>query len=77
MKFLCIVVPARVSAGNAVARADHPHRRTKVMAYLKDLIERLGKAIGIGSKSPASPKAASPSKLVPAKVPAQDPPPGS
>jgi hypothetical protein len=45
------------------------------MAYLKDLIERLGKAIGIGSKAPATSKAASPSRLVPAEVPAQDPPP--
>jgi hypothetical protein len=47
------------------------------MAYLKELIERLGKAIGIGSKSPAASKGASTSKLVPAEAPAQDPSPGS
>jgi hypothetical protein len=44
------------------------------MAYLKDLIERIGKAIGIGSKNPATSKAASSSKLVPVEVRAQDPP---
>jgi hypothetical protein len=47
------------------------------MAYLKDLIERLGKAIGIGNKSPATSKGGSPNKLVPAEAPAQDPPLGS
>lgn len=44
------------------------------MTYLKDLIERLGKAIGIGAKTPAAGKATSPSKLVPAEVRAQNPP---
>lgn len=46
------------------------------MAYLKELIERLGKAIGVGSKSPAASKGGSPSKLVPAEVPVQDRTPG-
>ncbi len=43
------------------------------MTYLKDLIERLGNALGIKTKSPSQEKSASPSKLVPAPVAAEDP----
>jgi hypothetical protein len=42
------------------------------MTYLKDLIERIGKALGIKTKTPAAGESASPSKLVSAPVSAED-----
>src|SRR5271168_5402889 len=74
MDFVCIVLASAPGAG--LARGSETHsKETNAMAYLKELIERLGKALGIKPKaSQASVSPVTAEHVEPVESPVEEPP---
>jgi hypothetical protein len=74
MEFVCIVVVSTPGAGHRNGpKVSSATREEEAMEYLKDLIERLGKALRIKSPSQAPTVSASTNHLGPVEGPARDP----
>jgi hypothetical protein len=73
MEFVCIVVVDTRSRTQQRPEGVDANREDEPMQYLKDLLDRLGKALGIKSPSGAPTASASTNHFGPVEGPAQDP----